>query len=290
MDTMNKAADDINSGGDSARSGSRQPGISSGGGLASLRTNPWIVCLLPFLVFMLGGTFEPAPPVTSPPATTPAAAMPIAQTGAEPAIHDAKPATGFAITYADYPWVYTAKIVLTLAAVIFVLPGYRQLAPVLGRLRVSLLAIAVGAIGIVVWVALAWAQRWTLVKLGWNIGLGTRSAFNPLEQMPGRPAAAYGFLAIRFFGLAIVVPVIEELFLRGFAMRFVVRADWWNVPLAPLPALALAVGTAVPVFLHPGEALAAAVWFSGITWLMLRTRNIWDCVVAHGVTNLLLGV
>jgi hypothetical protein len=42
--------------------------------------------------------------------------------------------------------------------------------------------------------------------------------------------------------------------------------------------------------MHPQEALAAAVWFSAITWLMLRTRNIWDCVAAHAVTNLLLGL
>jgi membrane protease YdiL (CAAX protease family) len=27
-----------------------------------------------------------------------------------------------------------------------------------------------------------------------------------------------------------------------------------------------------------------------VTWLMVKTRNIWDCVVAHAVTNLLLGV
>ena len=27
-----------------------------------------------------------------------------------------------------------------------------------------------------------------------------------------------------------------------------------------------------------------------ITWLMLRTRNIWDCVAAHAITNLILGI
>ena len=42
--------------------------------------------------------------------------------------------------------------------------------------------------------------------------------------------------------------------------------------------------------MHPGELLAAFVWFSMVTWLMVRTRNIWDCVVAHAVTNLLLGI
>ena len=52
----------------------------------------------------------------------------------------------------------------------------------------------------------------------------------------------------------------------------------------------LIAGTAVPMLMHPGELFAAAVWFSLITWLMLRTRCIWDCVVAHMVSNLLMGL
>jgi hypothetical protein len=35
------------------------------------------------------------------------------------------------------------------------------------------------------------------------------------------------------------------------------------------------------------ELQVAAVWFSLVTWLMIRTRNIGDCVAAHAVTNLL---
>jgi CAAX prenyl protease-like protein len=97
------------------------------------------------------------------------------------------------------------------------------------------------------------------------------------------------FLSVRLFGLAIVVPVIEEFFLRGFAMRFVMEKDWWKVPFGTVNRVAIVVGTVLPMLSHP-ELLAAAVWFSLVTWLMLRTKNIWDCVVAHAVTNLLLGV
>jgi hypothetical protein len=55
-------------------------------------------------------------------------------------------------------------------------------------------------------------------------------------------------------------------------------------------SLAVVVGTAVPMLMHPAEMVAAAVWFSLVTWLMVRTKNIWDCVAAHAVTNLLLGI
>ena len=125
--------------------------------------------------------------------------------------------------------------------------------------------------------------------MGGILGSGDRAAFNPFVQFAERPFWAWTFLAIRFFGLALIVPVIEEFFLRGFVMRFVVERDWWEVPFGKVNRLAIVLGTLVPVLSHP-EMIAAAVWFSLVTWLMLRTRNIWDCVAAHAVTNFLLGV
>ena len=101
---------------------------------------------------------------------------------------------------------------------------------------------------------------------------------------------AYGFLAIRFFGLVAVVPLIEEFFVRGFVMRFAIDADWPKIPFGTLTPTAVAVGTVLCVLMHPAEAIAAAVWFTSVTWLMFTTKNIWDCVAAHAVTNLLLGI
>ncbi len=96
-------------------------------------------------------------------------------------------------------------------------------------------------------------------------------------------------MAVRLIGLAIVVPVIEEFFLRGFLLRYVVHPNWESVPFGQVNGWAIATGTILPMLMHPQEMVAAAVWFSAITWLMCRTRNIWDCVVAHAVTNLVLG-
>ena len=45
---------------------------------------------------------------------------------------------------------------------------------------------------------------------------------------PDEPLQAYGFLAVRFWGSRWSCAVIEEFFLRGFVMRFVVDADWWQ--------------------------------------------------------------
>jgi uncharacterized protein len=86
------------------------------------------------------------------------------------------------------------------------------------------------------------------------------------------------------------VPLIEEFFLRGFLMRLVASGNWWRLPLNQINTAAIATGTLYGVLSHPAEMFAAAVWFSLVTWLMMKTGNIWDCVAAHAVTNLLLGV
>lgn len=224
--------------------------------------------LLPFLVFMLVGALEPT----------------AEKPGGE--------AIGLSIPYSYYPWLYAAKIALTIAAAVFVLPGYRGF-----PLKLSPTAIVVGLLGAPLWIGLCllnWEQLYISPFLdqlgaGWLIGAGERSAFNPFEQFQ-QPVWAWTFLIVRFFGLVAVVPLIEEFFLRGFLMRFVMERDWWEVPFGKAGALAIVLGTAVPMMMHPGELLAAAVWFSMITWLMLRTRNIWDCVAAHALTNLILGI
>jgi CAAX prenyl protease-like protein len=229
------------------------------------RKNPWLVFLLPFVVFMIVGSFEPS--------------------------EDKLGGTmvGLSIPYSSYPLIYCLKILLTVAAILYVLPGYREF-----PFRISPLAVVVGIVGVVIWIGLARFQDLYLQPVFEKFGLGgligaARPGFNPLEQLGDRPLWARTFLGIRLFGLAIVVPLLEEFFLRGFAMRFVIEKDWWKVPFGTVNRLAIAVGTVLPMLTHP-EILAAAVWFSMVTWLMLRTKNIWDCVLAHAVTNLLLGI
>lgn len=231
---------------------------------ALLAAYPWATFVLPLAVFMLVGSLEPTPD---------------------------KPFERFGLTivYAAYPAVYAVKIALTMVAMAVVWPAYRPF-----PLRVSPLAPLVGAVGVALWIGICKLrlENMLLEPLGLQgiADLGERSGFNPWEHFADRPLLAYAFLAVRLWGLAIIVPVIEEFFLRGFVMRFVVAGDWWNVPFGTLTPAAVVVGTLLPVLMHPAEMIAAAVWFALVTWLMAKTRNIWDCVAAHAVTNLLLGV
>ena len=231
-----------------------------------LKKHRWVTFVLPLLVFMLAGSLEPTAPVPE------------------------ESAGWLAISYDWYPIVYTLKIVLTVAAILFVLPGYREF-----PFRVSPWAYLTGIVGVALWVGLCWLrlEERLLGPLGLDslLGLGSRSSFNPFQELQDYPALwTWAFLAVRFFGLAVVIAIAEEFFLRGFLMRFVIQADWWKVPFGTATLAAVLVGTLVPMLTHSAELFAAAAWFSLVTVLMVKTRNIWDCVVAHAVTNLLLGV
>ncbi|MGA2064286.1 MAG: CAAX prenyl protease-related protein [Thermoguttaceae bacterium] len=233
------------------------------------RRQAWIAPVLPLLIYSLLGSLEPSRE----------------QNGGR--------AIGLAIPYQAYPLVYTLKIGLTLVAVAAVLPGYPR-----PLRRPSMTALAVGAVGVVVWVGL-WRLapgRWLLEFAGFGgpaeklASLAARPAFNPFQELGGQWYQAWAFLAVRFTGLVAVVPLIEEFFLRGFLMPLVVADDWRSVPFGRVNRAAVAVSLIVPALAHPAEMLSAVAWFGMGTWLMVRTRNFWDCVAAHAVTNLLLGV
>ena len=249
----------------------------------------WKLFVVPFVVFMVLGSVEPKPPSPAEPPKPAAESPPPEASGAPPATPPTVAEDGW-IPYRYYPLLYTGKILLTLAAVWLYRSGLAEFAPP----RVSLLALAVGLLGGVVWIVICRLnlEQRLLEPLGLGslVGLGQRSAFNPLVELADRPLAAWGFLAVRFLGLVAVVPLIEELFLRGFLVRFITAPDWWKVPFGTASRAALVAATVVPMLMHPAELFAAAVWFSAVSWLMVRTRNFWDCVAAHALTNLVLGI
>jgi len=88
-----------------------------------------------------------------------------------------------------------------------------------------------------------------------------------------------------------VVPLIEELFLRGFLMRYVIREDFWTVPFGMLTFPAAAAACLLyAAASHPAKCVAAMGWFAVITGIAAATRRPIDTILAHLATNLALGV
>jgi CAAX prenyl protease-like protein len=186
-----------------------------------------------------------------------------------------------------YPSTYTLTVLLTTVIVLIGMPGYLRTP---GRL--TWWGPAVGTVGILVWIGLWYVDsrifgvgQWLVPLLG-----GSRAAFNPFEVLRDTPGWMYQFLAIRLFGMVLLVPLIEEFFLRGFLMRYIEDPDWDQIPLGAATWKAVAGVLVYAAISHPAEIFAAVAWFGMVTWMYLRTRSLWDCVVAHAVTNLLLAI
>jgi hypothetical protein len=106
---------------------------------------------------------------------------------------------------------------------------------------------------------------------------------NPVS--PASLANDHFFLVFRILGSALLVPIIEELFWRGWLMRWLIQKDFLSVPLGSYLPSAFWI-TAILFASEHGPywdvGLAAGLLYN---WWMVRTRSLADCILAHAVTN-----
>lgn len=92
-------------------------------------------------------------------------------------------------------------------------------------------------------------------------------------------------LGLRVARAALLVPIVEELFWRGWLPRWISDHHFERVPLGSYTRLAFWL-TAVLFALEHGPwwdvGLMAGVAYN---WWMIRTRSLGDCILAHAVTN-----
>ena len=114
--------------------------------------------------------------------------------------------------------------------------------------------------------------------------------FNPALLPPGS-AGYYWTVALRFTRLVVVVPIMEEVFWRGFVLRYLVKEDFTAVPLGTFTRLSFGA-TALGFMLEHTSADYPAALITGALYnlVAVRTRSLPACIAAHAVTNLLLGV
>jgi len=96
------------------------------------------------------------------------------------------------------------------------------------------------------------------------------------------------FVALRIFSSVGLVPVLEELFWRGWLMRWLIRPDFEAVRLGTYTHYSFWVAAALFAAEHGSYwdvGLLAGIIYN---WWMVRTGRLADCIVAHAVTNGLL--
>ena len=110
------------------------------------------------------------------------------------------------------------------------------------------------------------------------------------SSLPDGLHASLPFLAIRALGSTLLVPILEELFWRGWLMRWLIDSHFLKVPLGAYTPLSFWLAAALFGSEHGPYwevGLAAGILYN---WWIVHTRNLADCMVAHSVTNGLLSV
>jgi CAAX prenyl protease-like protein len=114
--------------------------------------------------------------------------------------------------------------------------------------------------------------------------------FDP-EVFTGQPAMYWTTVIMRFVRLVVVVPLVEEIFWRGFLLRYLINERFTAVPVGAFSWISFAVVTLAFGFGHARPDWIAALMTGALYNLVAyRTRSLASCVVAHAVTNCLLGV
>ena len=172
-------------------------------------------------------------------------------------------------------WLYALKVGTVLLTLIM---GYRHYTE-LHTFRLS-------PIGVVTAMAAGLLVFWLWIKLdaGW-MQLGSASGFDPTTG--GR--IDWALVAVRIAGAALVVPVMEELFWRSFLLRWIVDPDFERVTTAQVTAGSVLINVVLFGVEHH-------LWFAGMvaglaySLLYLRSRSLWSAILAHAVTNGVLGI
>lgn len=176
----------------------------------------------------------------------------------------------------DVRWLYPLKATLVALVLALLWRHYDELRTWALPLRHLLLAVATGVIVLVLWVNL---------DAGWMLMGEMGKGYDPTDAS----GEIDGLLVVfRIAGAALVVPVMEELFWRSFLQRWVQQTDFLALDPGRVGIKALLIASALFAVEH-------LQWFAGLIaglaygWLYIRTRNLWAPVVAHAVTNGLLG-
>ena len=169
-------------------------------------------------------------------------------------------------------------------------------------------ALLVGGLLAVLWrhygelVSQTW-PNWRELLLSLGIGFAVFLLWVQLDapwMLLGKPSASFaptdtagqliwGLVAFRLIGAALVVPVMEELFWRSFLMRWIDQPTFEGQDPRRVSLKAVVLSTFVFTLAHT-QWLAAVV--AGLAYALLyrHTGRLWTAVIAHGVTNALLGL
>lgn len=118
-------------------------------------------------------------------------------------------------------------------------------------------------------------------------------------RVPGFDPAFFGTdgwpyylnLGNRFVRMVVIVPLVEEIFWRGFLLRWLINANFLKVPFGTFQWKSFSIVTLLFMLEHtPPDWPAALLTGVLFNWVAIHTRSLSSCVLVHAVTNLGLGL
>jgi len=98
-----------------------------------------------------------------------------------------------------------------------------------------------------------------------------------------------GLIGVRLLGSSLVVPVMKEMFWRSFLMRYLINPDFRSEPIGAFTRFSF-LEVAVLFGLEHHRVIVGII--AGLLYclLLIRLKNLKGVIIAHGVTNLGLGI
>lgn len=178
-------------------------------------------------------------------------------------------------TFSFQYWVYPTQTIICGALLLWFWREYE-----FGGVRRIILSAGIALLIFVVWIS-----PQVLFRFGSRL-----EGFDP-QLFSGNPVAYWVTVILRFLRLVVVVPLIEEIFWRGFLLRYFVREEFSAVPIGTFSWLSFAIVTLGFGFAHAQAdwvaGLIAGALFNGVAYW---TKSLASCVFCHALTNLLLGL
>lgn len=179
----------------------------------------------------------------------------------------------------DARWIYPVSVLLVGGSLLYFGRSYDELAwsnkPSWMHL---LLAVVAGVLVFKMWIALT--EAWMLLE-------PPSATFKPVDA---NGHLIWPLVVFRWVGASLVVPVMEELFWRSFLMRWIDSpTDFQKIDPKQVSWMAVFMSSGVFALAH-SQWLAAIITGVIYAWLYRRWGKLWVPVVAHAVTNGVLGV
>lgn len=172
----------------------------------------------------------------------------------------------------EFVWMYPLRVLIVFVALVWYWPALRLL-----PYRPSPLPVAAGVVVALVWIVLLFDSAPQGDRLFSEALLGVPVFWSGL------------WLAFRFVGAVVTVPIAEELAFRGYLLCKLSRSPSYTRGSIPVSAVAVLLSSIAFGALH-GAWVAGTVAGLVYACVRLRSDHVGDAIAAHAVTNLIVFV